>query len=139
MVRKISIRDIIMENLSYKVVALFIALVLWITILGRRDFVLTKNIEVEFQVGAGRTVVSQSIEQVRVKVSGPRNSLRRFIDSGVSQLLTIDLSRLNDGAHEVEVPIDKIDVPFGVKVQSVRPATIRVQLKTDERKAEDRR
>lgn len=129
--RGFDLKELILENVSYKVVALFIALVLWVTILGRRDFVLTKNIEIDFQMGEGRSVVSQSVDQIKVKVSGPRNSLRRFIDSGVSQLLTIDVSRLPDGVHDVEVPINKIDVPFGVKVQSVKPNSIHLQLKSE--------
>jgi hypothetical protein len=32
------------ENFSYKMVALFISLILWLTILGRRDFVLSKKL-----------------------------------------------------------------------------------------------
>ena len=126
-----SFQSIFTDNISYKIVAFFIAIVLWVTILGRRDFVLSRNIEIEFQVGMGRTVVSQSVEQIKVKVAGPRNSLRRFLDSGVNQLITIDLSKLSEGNHEIQVPINKIDVPFGVKIQSVKPSIIKVQIKKE--------
>lgn len=119
----------ITENFSYKVVSLLIALVLWLTILGRRDFALSKVLEVEMLVGAGRTLVSQSTEEVRIKAVGPRNSLRKFIDSGVSQVLTVDVSRLGAGSHEVEIPLDRVEVPFGVKVESVRPPKVKVVIR----------
>ena len=33
--------------MSFKIVSLFVALILWISILGRRDFVSTKEVEVQ--------------------------------------------------------------------------------------------
>jgi len=114
--------------MSYKIVSLFIALILWLTILGRRDFTITRNVEIEFLVGSGHALVSQSEDFVKVKATGPRNALRRFIDSGASQVVTIDLSHKAEGVYEIEIPAARVDVPFGVKVQSIRPAKIRAQI-----------
>lgn len=122
-------RQLFFEQTSYKVVALFIALILWFTILGRRDFVLSKTIEVEVLPGQGQMLVTQSAERVKVKVSGPRNALKRFMDSGLSQMVTVDASNKPDGEYELEIPMGKIDVPFGVRVLQVRPSTVKVQLK----------
>ena len=121
-------KDNITENFSYKVVALFISLILWLTILGRRDFSLTKTLEVELMPGGNQAVVSQSVETVKVKVAGPRTALKKFMDSGLSQLLTIDISKKGEGDMEIEVPIKQIDVPFGVKVISVRPPFIKAKI-----------
>lgn len=127
--KKRLVRDIFLENWSYKLVALFIALMLWLTILGRRDFVLSKNVEVEVLAGAGYVVSTQSVENVRVKVAGPRMALKKFMDSGLSQQVTIDASRSGEGEFEFEIPEKKIDVPFGVKVLSVRPQVVRVSIR----------
>lgn len=116
------------ENLSYKVVSLFIALILWVTILGRRDFTLTKNLEIEFFVSQNQTLISQNSDHIKVKVTGSRTALRKFIDSGVSQLVSIDLSNRGEGTYNVEIPINRIDVPFGVKVLSIKPSQIQVQV-----------
>lgn len=121
-------KDVVTENFSYKVVALFISLILWITILGRRDFSLTKSLEVELMSGSNQTVISQSVETVKVKVTGPRTALKKFMDSGLSQLITIDVSQRGGGDIEVEVPLKMIDVPFGVKVVSVRPSVIKAKI-----------
>jgi YbbR domain-containing protein len=124
------IRPFLTENLSYKVVSLFIAIILWLTILGRRDFSLTKNVDVELMPGPGQAVISQNVETVKVKVAGPRTALKKFMESGLSQLVTIDVSRLKSGEAEIEVPAHQIDLPFGVKVISIKPASIRAKLGT---------
>ncbi len=121
-------QDSVTENFSYKVVSLFIALILWLTILGRRDFSLSKNIEVELIPGPNQAVVSQSVESVKVKVSGPRTALKKFMDSGLSQLVSVDVSKKGTGDVDVEIPIRQIDVPFGVKVISVRPSVVHAKV-----------
>ena len=50
------LKDGLFENGSYKLVALFISLILWLTILGRREFVVNKEIEVEFTVAQSLVV-----------------------------------------------------------------------------------
>lgn len=122
-------RGVFTENVSYKLVSLFIALILWLTILGRRDFVLSKNIEVEILAGPGQTVISQSVDKVNVKVSGPRMALRKFLDSSLSQQVTIDASARADGEYDMEIPLNRIDVPFGVKVLQLRPSSVHIVMK----------
>lgn len=121
-------KNVVTENMSYKLVALFIALILWLTILGRRDFSLTKNVEIELLPALNQVVVSQSVETVKVKVSGSKSALKKFMDSGLSQLVSIDISRKGDGNIDVEIPIRQIDVPFGVKVISVKPSVVRAKV-----------
>jgi YbbR domain-containing protein len=120
--------SVVVENFSYKMVSLFIALILWLTILGRRDFSLTKTIDVELIPAAGAIVSMQSVDSVKLKVSGPRAALKKFMESGMSQLVSIDVSKKGEGNIEVEVPLRQIDLPFGVKVMSVKPTVIRAQI-----------
>ncbi len=116
------------ENLSYKIVSLFIALILWLTILGRRDFSLTKNLEIELLAGSDQVVTMQSADTIKVKVLGPRTALKKFMESGLSQLVSIDVSKRGEGDIDIEVPIHHIDVPFGVKVISVKPSMVRAHI-----------
>ena len=116
------------ENLSYKIVSLFIALILWLTILGRRDFSLTKNVDIELIPGAQQVVTMQSADVVKVKVSGPRAALKKFMESGMTQLVSLDVSKKGEGDIDVQVPLKAIDVPFGVKVISIKPSVIRAQV-----------
>lgn len=122
------IRLLLTENLSYKLVSLFIALILWITILGRRDFVVAKKVDIELIPPPGYSLSYQSTDQIKVKVSGPRTALRRFIESGVSQIVTLDLSARGGGRYQVEIPRGRVDIPFGVKLLSISPETVEVQV-----------
>ena len=125
---RFKVKSLFFENVSYKVVSLFIALILWLTILGRRDFTVTRNVEVEFLVNSNQVIQQQSAEHVKVKATGPRTALRRFIDSGAAQVISIDLTNKSEGTYNIEIPTGKMDVPFGVKIQSLRPDKIQVQV-----------
>jgi YbbR domain-containing protein len=120
--------NVVTENFSYKLVALFISLILWLTILGRRDFVLSKNIDLELVTAPGTQVVAQTTDHVKLKVSGPRSALKKFMDSSLAQTLTMDLSQRGEGVLYVDIPLNRIEVPMGVKILGVRPNQIQVEV-----------
>ena len=120
--------DSITENFSYKVVALFISLILWLTILGRRDFVLSKNIDLDLITAPGTQVVAQTTDHIKVKVSGPRSALKKFMESSLSQNINLDISHKGEGVVYVDIPLNKIEVPLGVKILGVRPNQIQVEV-----------
>lgn len=120
--------NVVTENLSYKFISLFIALILWITILGRSDTMSTRYAEIEIMTAPGIAVSYQSADKVKIRVSGPRTALRRFVENGLSQVITLDLSHRPEGDYQVDVPRTKVDLPFGVKLVSISPDTIDVKL-----------
>jgi YbbR domain-containing protein len=128
---------LITENFSYKVVALFISLILWLTILGRRDFVMSKNIDVEVLTATGMSVEAQTTDHIKVKVSGSRTALKKFMESGAQQTLTLDLSQRPPGVMDVDIPINKIEVPLGVKILGIRPNQIQVEVVRTKDKVDD--
>lgn len=122
------LKQILVDNFSYKLVSLVIAMILWLTILGRRDFVITKNMEINVAVAAGLHVVSISEDQVRVKVSGPKTALKKFTEAGYLDVVSLDVADKGPGVYSVEIPIKKIDVPMGIKVISVEPEKIQLKI-----------
>ncbi len=126
MKRKISL--FFSENLSYKLISLFIALILWITILGRSDSISTRQVEVEVITSPGIVVASQSAEKIKIRVSGPRTALRRFVENGLSQVVTLDLSANREGLYQTHIPREKVDLPFGVRLLSISPEMIDIKL-----------
>lgn len=125
-------KDWIFENGSYKLVSLVVTLILWFTILGRRDFMLTKELDIEFLLP--KTVQMQTADRaerrVSVKVSGPRTALRKFSQSPGS--ITVDLTRspVPKPMTSVRATISakNIEVPFGVNVVSIDPEFVDVVL-----------
>jgi YbbR domain-containing protein len=123
------IKTIFTENLSFKFVSLVIALILWVSILGRRDFIVTKVLEVDFVSAPTTQVAWQSADKIKVKVSGPRAALRKFIEGGFSTILTIDLSQRMPGKHVVSLDSERFDIPFGSKLVTVQPREIEVEIR----------
>ena len=116
----------LLDNFSYKIVALFIALILWLSILNKRDFIVTKDIELEFVTSESLVVAAQSSAQLKVKVSGPQPFLKKYRES--SQILAFDLSDKPAGFYDVDMNASKIDVPKGIKIIGIKPNTIRVEI-----------
>lgn len=123
-----TLKEFFTENVSSKIVSLFIALILWLTILGRRDFVQSKDIDVEIYASAPYQVMKQSSDHLRVRVSGSRNALKKFIDGNHSQTVFIDISSEGEGIHQVEIQSSKIDVPIGVRVVNIKPNVIQAEV-----------
>jgi YbbR domain-containing protein len=129
-------RSLLQENLNYKVMALLIAIILWITILGRRDFVYTTNVALSLKSSRGTKVVLQTADRVQLRISGPRMALRRFIDNPENQEIALDISGRPPGVHEIDIPLHQLEIPLGVKVLSFRPASIRFETQLESGKKE---
>lgn len=120
------IKSNILDNFSYKVVALFISLILWVSILNKRDFILLKDVEVDFITNSGHIVAGHSTAQIKVKVSGPQPLLKQYRES--SPVLALDLSDKGVGFYDIDLNSSKVEVPKGLKILSLRPQTIRLEI-----------
>lgn len=130
-------KDFVLENGSYKLVSLFVTLILWVTILGRRDFMLTKDMDVEFLLPPNSVMQTQRGERkVSVKVSGPRTALKKFAQSPGS--VTFDLTKsevlTKNTKVQAVIQMKNIEVPFGVKVVAIEPEALDVVLSPLEKK-----
>jgi len=124
--RVTQLKELIADNFSYKLVALIISLILWLSLLNKREFITTKEFDVDIMTAENLVVLGQTSDRLKVKVSGPQPLLKKFVDS--SQVIAFDLSDKPLGFYDLEVSSSKIDVPKGLKVVSVRPNTIRVEI-----------
>ncbi len=120
--------DILTENLSYKIVSLFIAIILWLTIMGRRDLILTRSIDIEFKTAAQHRIVGQTADQIRLRLSGPRSSLKELMGEVKGKGIQVDISERGAGIFDIDVPVNRIEIPAGIRILSVRPNLIRVEV-----------
>jgi len=116
----------ITENGSYKLVALFVTLILWVTILGRGDIVTTKDVGLEFILPRNVMIAEKFERKVALKVAGPRMALKKFTQN--PGIITVDLSRSQPGKNRVTITSKNVDAPFGVKVLLITPDVIHVTL-----------
>lgn len=115
------------KNGSYKVVALFVSLVLWVTILGRKDIVLTHEVDLQIHLAPNQVLRNELPKKVQVRLSGPRMGLKKFAKS--EELITLDLAHLQAGRQRVEIPKESLALPLGVKVVSITPAKVRADIR----------
>ena len=120
--------DILTENLSYKIVSLFIAIILWLTIMGRRDLILTRSIDIEFKTAAHYRIVGQTADQIRLRLSGPRSSLKELMGEVKGKSLQVDISERGPGIFDIDVPVNRIEIPTGVRILNIRPNLVRVEV-----------
>jgi YbbR domain-containing protein len=117
----------VVDDFSYKSVALAVALVLWVTMLGRKDITSVKKLPIQFLNDSTYEVAASKEKEVKVEVAGPRMALKKF--SEMDQVYTLDLSGLKSGSHMVRLTSEGLSVPVGVKVLSIRPDSLNVTLK----------
>lgn len=119
-------KDLIFENGSYKVVALLITLILWITVLGNKDQVLNQSVKLNFVLPKNHIISNTVNDQVQVQISGSRLSLKKLAKG--MEPININLSDAKPGRTIVTIPIDTIVLPFGAQIVNVNPASLIVDV-----------
>jgi hypothetical protein len=124
---KIKVKQLVLENLNYKVVSFFITLVLWVAVLEKKDVQVTRAFEVNFLLGQQQVLEATSHDSVNVKIIGPQTMVRNLNQQILNQKIPISLFRVN-GEDEVIVSSDKLEFPAGVRILSVKPDKIQVRV-----------
>jgi YbbR domain-containing protein len=113
------IRRIFLDNLSYKFVALGVALVLWFSLLGRRDSTLMKDYQLEVLLAPEMELAIQAPEFIRVEVMGPRVALKKL--GQLPGVYTVDLTSATQGRKKVRLSPEGVALPLGARVLSIEP------------------
>lgn len=116
------------SNMSFKLVSLTVALILWAIMLGRKDITLSKELGTQILVPPNMEVVSGLPSKVQVEVSGPRISLKKF--SSGDAVYTLDLEGLPEGTHVVQLTKEGLSLPLGVKILSLKPKEVRAVIRS---------
>lgn len=107
------------SNASYKVVALAVALVLWVTMQGRRDTVLSRDLEVQVLLSPGLAIANPIPSMVKLEVVGPRVALKKFAER--KEPFLVDLGFAKPGRQLVKLNKDNLGLPLGAKVITIQP------------------
>lgn len=123
-------------NLGYQLLAVVIALFLWVVARGSSSVERGFDIPVVLQgVPDDLVVVGQGADVVNVRVIGTRAALRNFDPQRLEYPL--DLSTSKPGQAAFEVDLTRFDLPRGARVVSRSPS--RIDLSFDRRVAKDLR
>lgn len=122
------------EDTSYKIVAFFVTLVLWINILGRKNSIVSRDVDLEFLVRTTQVVASDVRKKVRIQLSGPRMVLKKYAQ--LEQAYTVDLWDAEPGKHRVHLNSQGLNLPSGVQLLSIVPKELIVVIKASSKKGE---
>ena len=115
------------ENTSYKLVSLFVAGILWVTMLGNKEVVLAKELGLNFSLSKTQVMTNQVQQWVRVEVRGHRMGVKKFAET--QDNLILDLTNLSPGRQSVRITKGSLSLPRGVKIHSIYPEEVVVQLR----------
>jgi YbbR domain-containing protein len=112
-------------NGSLKLIAFVLTLALFIWVREDRESAVTGYVPVSPVIPEGMVLVSDPVERVRVTVGGRWTDLNKF---DPSQLQTIRLNVEEDTSGLVSITADMIKLPPGLRVTSIQPNYVRVEL-----------
>ena len=117
----------IFSNLNYKVLAIVIALFLWLVARGSSSVERGFDIPVVLQgVPDDLVVVDQGADVVNVRLLGSRSALRNFNPERLEYPL--EISEAKPGQADFEVDLSRFDLPRGARVVSRSPSRIELSL-----------
>jgi YbbR domain-containing protein len=129
MIQRRSLTYYLTENISYKVLASLITLILWVSVMGRGDYVINRTIKVNLIVPIGYELGHQSTKEVQVKLEGPRNRLLQYSSLREDRPINLQIEHSVVGQFEMPITFDQLEIPNGIKLLSIKPNSLRVELK----------
>jgi YbbR domain-containing protein len=115
------------DNLSYKFVALGVAIILWMSMMGRKDSTLVKDFELQVLLGANLEMETSIPQLVKVEVVGPRVALKKI--NQMSPVFTVDLTSARAGRQVIQLSREGLNLPIGARVLSIEPREFMVVLR----------
>lgn len=135
MMRKYNWKVYFTHNSSYKIIALMITLLLWLLVIGREHKVESKEFPVEITPPKGYIVTKVEPETITVKVKGHPKLMNRFFLRQRSIDFSVDKFRKTH--LRLRVTEDKINLAFGVKLVSLSPRMVFIELQKEGEEEKD--
>lgn len=116
------------EHLGFKILALIIALILWITVISQKEMAINQKVSIQFLVPPQYMIEGQNKTEVEVRIEGPRPILKRFIDKYWPTTLIIPIREPRVGPNSIEIPVAYLQLPPEIKVLSIVPREVVLQV-----------
>ncbi len=114
----------IFDNGSIKLVALVLAITVYILVNTEKDQVIGVNVGVTMPATEDRVLVSEPVDHVRITIRGSRRQIKRFDEREIERI-HIPLSAMRTG--EFVFQEDMIRLPPGLELLSINPPSVHLQ------------
>ncbi|MCB9026515.1 MAG: hypothetical protein H6625_09380 [Bdellovibrionaceae bacterium] len=129
------ISEQVLSNGAYKFVALIASIILWLTVLGRKDAVITHEVGVKFETQSSVVLDYDSSLKIRMKILGPRKMLKEYSDSVTN--ITFDLKERAPGVYSIPVTGKDLNLPMSLKLIALQPEEINIKIMNREKNDKD--
>lgn len=115
-----------LRNIGLKFLSICIATLLWLIVAGDRVVERALRVPVEYQnLPAGLEIVGNPVDMVEVRLRGSSGALARLAPSDTSAV--VDLRSARPGRRLFHLTAAHVNVPYGIDVVQVAPATLPIQ------------
>lgn len=126
-------REFFTKNITIKIISLVLAIALWMFVVGEETAEIGLTIPLEIiNVPSDLVVTNDVIQDLNVRVSGPRRLIRRIASENLSKI--IDLKGVQPGEIGFEIAPEDLPLPGGVKVTRLSPSNVTIQVEKIESK-----
>ena len=116
------------EHFGFKIIALLITMILWVTVVSQREMITVQKVTVKFVVPTDFQIEGSSHLEVTVKIEGPRPLLKRYLERSWPSTIVIPVRNPSVGPYPVEIPVADFQLPSEIKVLSVSPREVVLQI-----------
>jgi YbbR domain-containing protein len=131
------LRSIFLEDWITKLIALFITLVIWYGVTGRRapTTVRMRNVHLSFRVPSETEISNEPMDEVEITVTGDKTRLDRLNPRDLA--VVVDLSGYKPGDLVVQLKPETVnlELPNGVRLEEIEPNKIALRLEPRVEKA----
>lgn len=122
----------LVNNIGWKFLSLAVAFALWLLVMSSNSIEISKEVNIALELPNELVVANEVPDRVTFRLSGSKFFLRTVVNSMDS--IRVDLTKAQPGQTFFRFDRDSIRLPIGVKVLSISPTSVAIQLEAVQRK-----
>lgn len=110
-----------------KIISVFIAVTLWYFVVWGKAAEKTLEVPITYKTPNSNYLVEINPSTAIIKVEAIRRVLRTVPEKDIK--VEIDLKKYSPGVYQIRFPIEKVNLPAGIKIKDISPPFITVVIK----------
>ena len=113
-------------------IALLFSVGLWFRVVGGEKIEATKIVKLDYRIPKDLILYSPFPTELTIRVRGPSPFVSEFLKQ--ESILSLDLSKMGTGEHEVIIRSDELRIPLGIDLTMISPQSVKLFLDREIRK-----
>jgi YbbR domain-containing protein len=118
-------RKFFFENLGLKIVAISLAVILWVFVTSRGQSEKSIDVPLEFtNIPSGLEIVNSTVKKIGLDIKGQERLIRNINPPDIRVL--VDMSKAKKGESTYYITLEDIKVPPAITVTNISPSSVKV-------------